>query len=304
MAVSAPIWKDTYYQVSSANSPYEYSIEMKTGRQIVVNGTTQDEVATIFNGKAWVRPGDAYLKINVNKVAQDYLYSDLPDLRTISVTTNYTHNYAYRQFYLVSSAGVTAETYNFLLDWSYENTGVTTNRSLSYPINGHGAPNMIFMSTVFNSSQKVVTTLRLTPGTGYDRTHCGTHALYYLNRYGGWDCFLIEGNVTKSDNYTKYNISKPFDNNTLDFQKATYHNEIAERYQMYTGWLTDAQSAILAKHLLSTNMAYLHDLTTGNIQPVLIVDNKATYKTFRNQGKKMVNYSITVEASQTKHNLA
>lgn len=298
---ATPIWKDTYYQVSSANSPYEYSIEMKTGRQIVVNGVTQDEVQTVFNGKAWVRPGDTVLNINVNKVAQDYLYSDLPDLRNINVTTTYENKYACRQFYLVSSAGVTAQTYNFLLDWSYENTSINPNTNLSRPINGHGATNMLYLSTVFNSSQKVVTTIRVSAGSGYDNTHCGNYAIYYLNRYGGWDSFLIEGTGLKVDKYKRYQMGLAYDNTTLDFQKRTYNTEITETYKLNTGWLTDAQSQVLAKHLLSTNQAFLHNLSTGEIMPILSTDGTATYKTFKTNGRKRVNYTINVECSQTKH---
>ena len=303
MAVTAPIWMNTTYPVSSANSPYEYSIALKTGKQITINNVTTDEVITVFGGKAWVRPGEPYLNINVSKIAQDYLNSDLPDLRNITSSTTYTHNNAFRQFYLVNSAGTTAQTYNFLLDWSYENTAVTTNSVLSCPVNGHGCSGMLFMNTVFNSEQKVVTTISISPGSGYDGTHCGDYAIYYLNRYGGWDSFLIEGNVVKSDNYTKYNISKPYSVPSLDFQKSTYHNDIVEKYVLYTGFMSDSEAAILSKNLFSTNKAYLHNLVTDEILPIVITDTQATYKTFRNQGKKRVNYAINVEASQTKHNI-
>lgn len=303
MAVTAPIWKDTNYAVSSANSPYTYSIALKTGNQITAGTQVTDEVITVFNGKAWVRPGQGYLYINVSKIAQDYLYSDMPDLNNITVTTTYEHKYAYRQFYLLSSAGTTAQTFNFLLDWSYDNTGVTTNMNMSRPVNGHGCSGMLFMNTVFNSSQKVVTTISISPGSSYDGTHCGTHAIYYLNRYGGWDSFLIEGNVQKSDNYTKYNISKPYSTQSQEFEKSTYHNEINERYVLYTGWMSDAESERLARNLFSTNMAYLHDLVNDKIFPIVITDTQATYKTFKNLGKKKVNYAINVEASQSKHNI-
>lgn len=303
MAVT-PIWKDTYYEVSSAQSPYEYSIELKTGRQITVNNVTQDEIITIYNGKAWVRPGDAYIYLNINKIAQDYLSSDLPDLRNITANTTYTHVEACRPFYVVKGS-TTVQTYNFILDWSYDRGRTyTANRVLSKPINGHGCNGMFFLTTNYvNSSQSVQTAINLSPGSSYDNTHCGEYAIYYLSRSGGWCSFLIEGNVTKSDTYNKYNISLPFNNNTLGWQKKTYHNEITEKYEMYTGWLTDEQSENLAENLLGTNKAYLHNLKTGEIMPVLSTVGTAVYKNWKNQGKKRVNYSITVECSQTKHNM-
>lgn len=301
MAVNAPIWKDTNYAVTYSASPYTYTIDLKTGNQITAGTQVTDEVITVFSGKAWVRPGEEYLYININKIAQDYLYSDLPDLRNINSETTYENKYAYRQFYLVDSAGTTVETFNFLLDWSYENTGVTANTSMSCPINGHGAPNMFGLSTLFNSSQKVVTTISPSGGSSYDSTHCGDYALYYLNKLGGWDSFLIEGNVVKTDKYKRYQMGLAYDNNTLDFQKRTYNNEITDTYKLSTGWLTDSQSDTLAKHLLSTNQAYLHNLVTGAIMPVVLTDASATYKTYKTNGRKKVNYTINVECSQTKH---
>ena len=300
--INKPIWMDTNYQVSSAQSPYEYSIELKTGNQIEINNVTQDEIITVFNGKAWVRPGDGYINININKVAQNYLYSDLPDLSQISATTSYTQNYAYRKFYLVNNVGATVQTYNFLLDWSYDTTAVTTS-NLSHPINGHGTANMLFLSTVFNSSQKVVTTISTTPGSGYDNTHCGDYAIYYLNKYGGWDSFLVEGKVTRTDNYNKLNISRSYNNTTLEFNKLTYNNDITQTYQIVTGWLTDSQSAVLADNLLPSTKMYLHDIVGGKFYPVLCTDQNGVFKTYKNQGRKLVSYTINLECSQAKQRI-
>ena len=56
MAVNTSIWKDTTYAISSASSPYEYSIDLKTGRQITVNGVTQDKELNfcVRNGNRWI----------------------------------------------------------------------------------------------------------------------------------------------------------------------------------------------------------------------------------------------------------
>ena len=294
--VNAPIWKDTFYNVSYVNSPYEYSIVMKDEQ--VIGSTAVTNYVTVFNGKAWARPGDEYIRININKIAQDYLYSDLPDLRNITSATTYDNKYAVRQFYLVSN-NTTAETFNFLLDWSYENTGITAG-SLSAPINNHFVPGMFLLSTSINSSLNVTTSIIISRGSSSSTT-CGRYALYYLNRYGGWDCFLIEGEVVKTDTYKRYQIGRAYDNTTLDFQKRTYDNEITDKYKLVTGWLSDSESKILAKHLLSSNQVYLHDLVNGDIMPVNITDNNATYKTYKNTGRKRVNYTVNVECSQIKH---
>lgn len=292
MAVNAPIWKDTTYPVGYANSPFTYGISLVTD-----SGTEQ-----IFTGKAWVRPGESYIHVNINKICQDYLTSSLPDLRYITSNTSYIDALAYRTFYLTNSGGTVLETFNFINDWSYESTAVTSTR-LTSPINGHGAPGMFYLNTTCStSSQNVITSIRLDYNTGYDNTHCGEYAIYYLQRNGGWASFLIEGNVTKKDAYKRYQISTPFDNTTLEFEKRTYHNEITTSYELKTGLLNDEQSKNLAKNLIGTNKAYLHNLTTGEILPILSTDGSAVYKTYRNQGRKFVTYSINVECSQTYHN--
>ena len=301
MAVTAPVWKDTNYIVNSGVSPYTYSIKLKTGRQIIVNEVPQDEILTVYSGKAWVRPGDSTLEMNVNKVAQNYLSSDLPDLRSITATTQYVNAEACRQFYFANSAGTTVETYNFLLNYSYKDLDLTTNQNLSEPVNGHGTPGMLFLSTIFSaSSQNVVTTLSISGSSGYDETHCGDFALYYLNVHGGWDSYLIEGNGMKTDNYTLHQMSKSYSNSSIDFGKRTYNNEITSSFQLYTGWLKDDEAERLVRNLLSSTKVYLHDLVKNEFYPVWIKDTLATYKTFKNQGHKRVNYQINVETSQSK----
>lgn len=296
MAITTSIWKDTEYLVNSSASPFAYHIDLKTG-------STSSDVVTVFNGKAWIRPADEYLHININKIAQDYLESNLPDLRTVTGTTSYNDSLAFRTFYLKNSGGTTLETFNFLNDWSYENTPLTGTTVLTNPINGHGCNGMIYLRTTFSSSSpNVVTSCSLAPGSSYSNTSCGQYAIYYLQRNGGWASFLIEGNVIKKDSYKRYQISSPFNNTTLEFEKKTYHNEINTAYELRTGWLSDSEAANLAENLIGTNKAYLHNLVTGEIMPVLSTDGSAVYKTWRNQGRKLVSYSINVECSQTKHN--
>lgn len=288
---NAPVWKNTTKAIASGQSPYTYSIAVQEGASAI----------TVFNGKAWVRPGEGYLYININSIAQNYLTSDLPDLRNVTATTTYVNSLACRQFYLMNSANTVTDTYNFLLDYSYDDIDMTADRVLSEPVNGHGTNGMIFLNTVFSaSSLSVRTTLSLSPGSSFDSTHCGEFALYYLNVHGGWDSFLFEGNVTKTDTYKRYQTNASFDNTTLDFQNRTYNNVITGSWKLSSGWLTDAQSEIFARNLLSTSKAYLHDLKANKFYPVNIKDSSATYKTYNNQGKKRVSYQITVDAAQNK----
>lgn len=133
----------------------------------------------------------------------------------------------------------------------------------------------------------------------YNGNYCGDMALYYLNANGGWDSFLIEGAVKQKDKYEIGEYDKSFDNTTLDFERTRYQNVIATSYELHTGWLTDAESARLAKHLLGSNQVYAHNLKTDRIFPVVITDTEAEYKTHRSE-QKLVSYTINITESQSK----
>ena len=132
----------------------------------------------------------------------------------------------------------------------------------------------------------------------YDVIYCGPMALYYLNARGGWDSFLIEGKVKRTDNMSQSDYGRKYDNTTAQFGKTRYMNEITESYELHTGWLTDDQAARLAKHLLPSNRVYAHNLETDRIFPVVITDSNAEYKTFKNE-KRLVSYQINISSSQT-----
>ncbi len=277
--VTSPIWKDVSYTAST--SPLKYTISVDDNE--------------IFNGIAYARPGNEYVIFNINKICQNWVGSDLPDIRTFRGA--YTHTDAFKTFVLKNDSGTTLETYNFLYDWSYDDYFTGQTASLNKPINGKSAYGQLVFNTSFNGS--AVTT---TVSTDTASTLCGEYAVYYLNRYGGWDSFLIEGNVMKKDTYEKYYTNKSFNNTQLDFERKVYNNQITTSFELNTGWLTDTQSETLAFNLLPSNSAYLHNLATGKISPIVISDNECEYKKFIN-GKKLNRYKITVENSQSTQNI-
>lgn len=133
----------------------------------------------------------------------------------------------------------------------------------------------------------------------YDVRYCGDMALYYLNSKGGWDAFLIEGNIKKTDNYSIYEYNKSFNNNTINFERDRYLNEIETEYELHTGWLTDSQAANLTKNLLGSNKVYAHNLVENKIFPVVITNSSAEYKTYKNE-QKLISYTINIVESQGK----
>ena len=284
--IKAPIWQDIYYTTSGDMLEY------------IINKTDQ---TVIYAGRAYRRPGAAGISVNVSKICQDYIKDSFQgtDFRNL-IDNNYSHPDSYVEFELRErNSGNLLATYGFVYDWSYESWD-GGNRYLSNPINMHSKQGMYWFDSRYTTTGASISTLvrAATPSQAY--TRCGEVALYYKNRKGGWDYFLIEGNVTKKDTYTKYTYNKSFDNNTLEFENGTYHSQIVTSYVLNTGWLTDTQSDNLAFNLLSSNEVYLHNLCTNKVYPVVITDNSATYKTYKNNSRKMVNYQINCEESQRK----
>ena len=275
---NAPIWKDVYY--SSTADSITYTI--KTGG------------STIFSGKAVKFPGAATVEVNVSLICRNFMNNDLPDFSGVNAATSFTNSNACRTFTFTASDTSSTTSYKFLWDWSYQDWNGGS-KSMSSPINGHYCQNMlVFSSSV--SSGGVVTNSITFPGGSY----CGDMALYYQGAAGGWNSFLIEGNVMRTDKLTRYNISRRVKNTSIDFENTTYSTDVEPTYQVYTGWLTDAQSKRLADNLLESTRVYAHDFKTGEIFPVVITDASIQHKTYKTNSHKPVNYVISLKASQTK----
>lgn len=126
------------------------------------------------------------------------------------------------------------------------------------------------------------------------------YVLYYRNALGGIDLFPVTGKVIKSNNIEHLTINKKYDNRTPNFGKTNYENVLTERWQLYSGRLTDQQSKLM-HHLINSTYVYLYDIQADKFTPVVITDTEMEYKTYKNNNNKMVYYTINVEASQTKY---
>ena len=280
--INRSIWCDTYYTTSS--NTLSYIIEL--------------DGAIIYAGKAVKMPSAEDIKININKVCRNFLYSDISELLSTSAASIENIN-ACRDFVLKDESGNTLEEYRFLFDYDYSHRWNGTDETLSTPINGHYADGQMKIKTVVSSSG-VVTTYK-TDGSLYPvLVECVDYVLYYLNARGGWDAFAIEGAVTKKDNITSYSTDMAFDNQTLDFEQNRYISEIKTSYVCNTKYLDDEQANNLANNLFGSNRVYLHSLKEGWIKPVVITDNSVQYQDYTTNGKKFSSYKINITESQSK----
>lgn len=281
--VYAPIYKDTYYTTTASSLSYR-----------IYNNNT-----LIYSGKAFKMPNESNLRININKICQDYLRQDFEALLTGSTVVR--NNDACVEFVLKNSSGTTLETYRFLYCWDY---GFEWNRSvttfLSNPVNGEFISGQIKpLTTVTGTTGSTMPTVSTASATGiYTKEVCGDYVLYYVNARGGVDAFAFTGKCQKTDNITQHMYNRAFNNNTLEFEGGRYISEVITTYELNTGILTEAQAANFARNLIGTNLCYLANITEGWVKPALITDNTAVYK--QEGDEDVTTYKITVRESQSK----
>ena len=126
------------------------------------------------------------------------------------------------------------------------------------------------------------------------------YSLYYVNSYGGVDVLPFkEKSWKKSDTVTRFNYSRSFRNNTLEFENVNYMNEIKASWELHSGWMSDESSQRMHE-LVESTIVYLYDAEEKTYTPVVMTDKKLEYKTYYNQGKKFYNYTVNVEESQSR----
>ena len=282
MSVKAPIWKDTYYTTTSNTLSY----------------TIEAEGVTIFSGKAYKMPNAANIKININKICQDYLYQDIDTLLTNSGSTQQTNPNASIIFQLKDSDGTTLENYLFLYCWDYDYnwSGNSASIRLSEPINGHYANGQMKLRS--NISGNGTVTTHRADSTIYTKEVCADYVLHFVTAKGGWLSFPFEGRCSKSDDISSYYFNRAYDNTTKEFEQGKYISEIVTTYKLNTGILTEEEAARFAKNVISTPKAYLQIISEGKIFPVVVTDNKADYKQYGEED--VITYELTVRESQSK----
>ena len=333
------IWFDRSFEPSSfqVGENYHYRLQDHNTNKIIYEGITVP-----------VSEGEKPLGINIPRLVDSYIHSDeLDDLREDMKLRTLKGSLSVDFYDMNGSTPSLVKTFNYWNDWSGPgyNTVYDITKSINDPINHKGCNYMVIPFCIYDdelSSYSVVETKKDdtqvsypmgTPSGAfmyaageffnaksvsfkkgndtlltYDMDNCGEGFLLYKNRFGGWDSFLIEGNIYKYDEYTRLSGVYPKYPNGYGYsrEKMTDRNTIKTRYEINTGWLTDEQAERLVFHLMSSTTVALRsfsDRTTSsfpyNMVSVSIVDSSVEYKKFRN-GKKMINYTITLEENNTK----
>lgn len=129
---------------------------------------------------------------------------------------------------------------------------------------------------------------------------CHKYALYYVNKYGGWDSLLIEGTDELRDTITRYTHAKEYDNRDQRNRGiVNYANEVRTIVHLNSGLMTSEESQRM-DNLLTATEVYLCEIGTGAFVPVVLNNTAAQYKTFKTNGGRMINYEIDVEIAHYK----
>ena len=170
------------------------------------------------------------------------------------------------------------------------------NNDFSKSVRSAGSGTAVFFPTAWSNLEKI----QVGRATYRVVTECAKYALYYVNAYGGWDCFLIEGNTLEADTLNRYTREMVYDNRDIKNRGIqNYVNEITKGFTFHTGWLLDDQGERM-HHLINSTDVYMYDIANEEMIPVVIPTTSCEYRTYKNQGNRLVNYTIQVEIAQSR----
>lgn len=121
---------------------------------------------------------------------------------------------------------------------------------------------------------------------------CYKYCLYYVNKNGGIDWYLFKDTA-------KETRSLQYENAKFGDRQQYYTREITQKWTLRTELLKDWQSRLMP-NIFESQQLYLHDLETDEIWPVNITDTTYDIKQVANNKKKFYNYTINVQAQQTR----
>ena len=289
-------------------SIWEDAIYAATGQTSFIYNIYDEDNTLLYTGKAYSRPNTGLIEINVSQIVRNYLNCEFPaeafNLSTFQEGQVILPN-AVLGFTLTNEKGTELESYKFLNCWDYKTfyrfiDNTTMNYNINQPVNNHTAIGQYtFVSTLLKTDKVRVAIGSVDSGA----TSCGYGALYYSTSLGGWDSFLIEGNIIKKDSYERYTIENKWIADTLQPGTRTLVNTIDESWTLNTHLLTDEEAKILAEHLFGSNNVYFHSFADNTITPVVITDTSVDYKNWRNQKRKRFYLTINIKSCQPKQRI-
>ena len=284
----------------------------------------------IYTGKAYRKPGAATCEIRINDICADYLGIPCPLTGETSE-----HGIAVSFDITNLDTGMIIDTVEFLPDWSYDYGYELASGIITFPIVKTVDPRAPFVYSSLEPNNPFSVGLTLEDGTtqtenlnansdgvvmfdimdytaelakkvvrilidghyyDVDWSLCHNYALYYRNAFGGWDTLLVQGFARKTDGYTRHSQGQTYDNRQSTGRgRRDYAIEVQRSFELLTGWLDEAQAALM-HHVLGSTSVYLYDLIGGRAFPVVLTNADCPYKTYDRDG--MIDYTINAQIAQ------
>lgn len=314
-----PIWKDYYANLAPASVG-------SVGFAIMHDGKV------IYTGKAYARPNEDYILVRINDICADYMVNNLGKETAMAFEialddegiwevidgVTFINDWSYDDKHDPQTMGMSApinghiSPNQWLIYTDYQKDSVImdfdgeTPFSLVIPLTISADFNADFNAdfaksveashtdtALLNLSQFVGITSVSINGRVYKVVNGCKYALYYRNAYGGWDSFLVEGNHKEVDELVRHTRETDYNNTILERAKHNYANEITKKMTLHTSWLSDDEAARM-HHLLNATEVYLCDIEEDKMIPVVLNSSTTEYKTYKNNGCKLVNYTIEI----------
>lgn len=127
---------------------------------------------------------------------------------------------------------------------------------------------------------------------------CARYFAAYVNAFGGWDTFLLDGAPSMRDSLVRHTALHDYDNADGSARgRKDYAIEVTPAWTLRTGVLTDAQS-LRMHHLLNSTEVYLQDLADGTFFPVVLTDTEIERKTYKGNGRQLNTYTFNAQLAQ------
>lgn len=283
------IWQDTRHAVATDKDSVAYTV--------TVDGTA------VYTGRAYKRPGEDNIYIHLREIVKDYLSQSSAALLITGDSNLEQAPEAWRQVTLSVDGTDTGNVWWFLYDWSYSTSPAIeagSEFSLGRPVNGHRVDGMTCLASALGHEGEYgvwnycdAFSLQQYPTV----VPCGSAVLHYINREGGWCSFLFEGLVKETDALTARTLDKGEAESLIDFASNRYGVDVQRKWTCTTGYLSDEESRRFAKDIVPTTMAFL-DFFDATPIPVVVADTTVEVKTYESGGRKLVQYTINLAASQ------
>lgn len=130
---------------------------------------------------------------------------------------------------------------------------------------------------------------------------CARYCVAYVNAFGGWDTFILDGEPSLRDGLTRHTASYDYDNADGSARgRKDYAIEVTPAWTLRTGILTDDES-LRMHHLLNSTEVYLQDLADGTFHPVVLTDTENARRTYKGNGRQLNTYAFNAELAQDRY---